>query len=396
MSERHKARAWSESDVRTVLQVLGEIPKGRIRTDGVEAICVALDDDVTYDLVKARLKALGLGAPGPWCKGENLGPGPDEVILDCDLSDLEFDARDTLPMPAPVPTVAQMAEEEAAAIANGGWTIECKFEPSKEIADRIHVYRQPEPAAEAMPTGIERVAIIPDTHVPAHDVAAWNLALKAIKAFKADTIVFLGDFGDLNSVSSHGKRPDKIEHLKSDVAAVNAELDRVGELGAARVIFCEGNHEFRAARFIQDRAPELYGMFTIRELFKLDERGWEYVPYRSFAKLGKLHLTHDCGHAGTTSAVRSRESFGSNVVVGHSHFAGIAYRGDAHGDTHVGVSSGWLGDAKSVSYMHKVSVARNWQHAFSVAYIDRQRGDAHVHLIPLINGRCVVEGRVIQ
>jgi hypothetical protein len=268
--------------------------------------------------------------------------------------------------------------------------------PSRWCVDNTGPVTDRAPGSGVEPSKVERVAIIPDTHVPDQDPVAWPTALAAIEAFKPDTIVLLGDFGDFNSISSHGRRPDKIEHLKSEIEAVNRELDKVQAIGAKRVIFCEGNHEYRAARFVQDHAPALYGMFTMKQLLRIKERGWEWVPYRSFGKIGKLHVTHDCGHAGITSAARSRDSFGSNVVVGHSHCSAITYKGDALGETHVGASCGWLGDPKAVSYTHRVYTARNWQHSFAVAYVERQTGNAHVHLIPVIGGRCCVEGRIVE
>lgn len=353
---------WTSNEWRMVIATLGRFKRGEISTRAVAELQRLLGEPgLTYNSLKHRMKDAGLESPSKWAQGGSL-------------DDLDQEPE-------------TVRSERVGVIAESVNVVH----PSLTNLEARGFDRQ-----VRRDDGVERVAIIPDVHVPEQDPVAWPVALAGIAAFRPDTIVFLGDFCDFNSISSHGKRPDKIEHLKAEVEAANKELDRVQAIGAKRVIFCEGNHCFRAARFIADHAPALYGMFTVPHLLRMEERGWDFIPYRSFAKIGKLHFTHDCGHAGTTSAARSRESFGTNVIVGHSHCATVTYRGDAHGESHVGVSGGWLGNPKSVSYMHKVAVARNWQHAFSVAYIDKERGDAHVNLIPIVNGRCCVEGRLVE
>lgn len=247
---------------------------------------------------------------------------------------------------------------------------------------------------ELAPVGVERVALLPDCHVPAHDKEAFTIALAGIRAFGADTLVILGDFADFASVSFHPKDPSKVERLTEEVEAVNRELDRVDALGIKRVVYCGANHEDRLARTIAQKVPELYGMLSIERLFRMKERGYEFVPYGSYGRVGKLHVTHDCGFTGATAAAKSRDAFGGNVAVGHCHNANISYRGSLRGEAHVGFSVGWLGDPKQISYMHKAAV-RGWQHGYGQAYVERDTGNVHCHFVPIVGGRCVVEGKIV-
>lgn len=244
------------------------------------------------------------------------------------------------------------------------------------------------------PMGLERVALLPDCHVPAHDKEAFALALAGIRVFAPDTLVILGDFADFSSVSFHPKDPGKVERLTDEVEAVNRELDRIDALGIKRVIYCGANHEDRLARTIAQKVPELFGMLSIEKLFRMKERGYEFVPYGSFGRVGRLHVTHDCGFTGATAASKSRDAFGGNVAVGHCHNANISYRSSLRGEAHVGFSVGWLGDPKQISYMHKAAV-RGWQHGWGTAYVERDTGNCHVHFIPLVDGRCVIEGKIV-
>jgi hypothetical protein len=257
------------------------------------------------------------------------------------------------------------------------------------------------PMAYEVDDEVERVALIPDAHIPDHDQVAWPLALRAIEVFRPHTLVVLGDLGDFASVSSHGHSPSKTERLLADFDAVNEQLDIVdamaARVGVTRKVFATGNHCARIARYIAERCPELHGTLSLERNLNLVGRGWEVVPYKSHATIGRLHVTHDCGHSGSTAAARSRDTYGADVAVGHCHAANISYRGSATGESRVGMSAGFLADRAKITYMHSVDVMRNWQHGFGVAYVERATGIPHVHFIPIqSNGTAIVEGRIVR
>jgi metallophosphoesterase superfamily enzyme len=166
--------------------------------------------------------------------------------------------------------------------------------------------------------GLEKILVIPDTHVPFEDELAFAVLLAAGRFLKPDTIVFLGDFADFMSVSFHPRELGRRGYtLKEEAEAVNARLDQIQALGAKRVVFIKGNHEYRLERYLTEKAPSLFGLVDVAALFRFEERGWECVEYRKHLKIGRMHFTHDVGHAGIYAHRQSRMAYEGNVVIGH-------------------------------------------------------------------------------
>lgn len=245
-------------------------------------------------------------------------------------------------------------------------------------------------------SGLERILIIPDTHVPFEDGAAFATMMAAARVFRPDTIVFLGDFADFCSVSFHPRTLGVRGYtLEEEVAAVNARLDEIESLGASRVVFCKGNHEYRLERYLSEKAPELFGLVDTAALFRFTARGWSVVEYRHHVKIGKMHFTHDVGHAGIYAHRQSRMAYEGNVVIGHVHRCSMEVAGTSKGPSHVGIALGWLGDKKAIDYMHAAK-ASQWTLAFGIAYHERDTGNVHVVPVPIVDYRCVIEGHLID
>lgn len=239
-----------------------------------------------------------------------------------------------------------------------------------------------------------RIVVCPDTHVPYHDVLAWNTFLAAARAAKPDALVIIGDFADFYAVSSHPKNPSRKANLEDECVAVNRELDALERLEIPRVIFCEGNHEERLTRYLTSRAPELHGALSAREKFRIRARGWEWLPYRRHIKIGKLYFAHDVGPCGKFTAQRTLEAFQHPIVIGHSHRAGIAYGGYVTGERSVCMNVGWLGDVDEIDYVHQ-SQTRDWVHSWGDIHQD-EIGVSWCNVVPIIKGRTVVDGRVVS
>lgn len=240
---------------------------------------------------------------------------------------------------------------------------------------------------------LQKWLLIPDCHVPYQDKRAYALMLKAAKQAGIKKAVILGDYADFYAISAHSKNPQAVD-LQWEVDEVNKRLDELATQ-FDEVVFIEGNHEDRLQRYLRDKAPELFGMFSVSKLFKLRERGWRHVQYKHSTKIGKLHLTHDCDKAGKHAHHDALAAFQGNVVIGHTHRIGYAVEGNAKGKPHVGAMLGWLGDVEQVDYMHRVRVKRDWAHGFGVAYVEPD-GCVHVTPVPIVNGKVVVEGRLVK
>ncbi len=242
---------------------------------------------------------------------------------------------------------------------------------------------------------LRRVLFIPDCHVPYHDVKAWNLMLRAARILKPDVVVVLGDFADFYAVSSHSKNPDRAADLKYEVGIVKEKLAELTALGASRNVFVSGNHCDRLERYLMDRAPALFGVVKIPELLDLAAQGWEYVPYKSSTRVGKIHVTHDTGKAGQNAHRQSMQAFGGSTTIGHTHRMEYSVKGCADGPPSVGAMFGWLGDFDKVDYMHQIAARTDWVHGFGVGFME-PNGVVHLCPVPIVNGRCVVLGQLVH
>ena len=236
--------------------------------------------------------------------------------------------------------------------------------------------------------------MIPDCHWPNANEKAWGLMLRAAMIVKPDIIVILGDFADGEALSAHAPTKPGERDFEDEVQSVTKALDQLDALGASRKVYVEGNHEFRLDRYLMDRAPGLFRSIRWQNLLQLYKRGWEWVPYRKSTKVGKLHITHDTGSAGMNAHRASSKAFGGSAVIGHTHRMSYEVTGRFDGPPYLAAMLGWLGDAEAAAgYIHEAS-ASSWVHGFGIAYIEPD-GITHLQPVPIVNGRCVVQGRLV-
>lgn len=240
---------------------------------------------------------------------------------------------------------------------------------------------------------LERVLIVPDTHAPYEDRRAWRLMMKAAREFKPHTIVHIGDLADCYAISAHSKDPTRVAFLKDEIVRVRELRAELDSLGAKDKRFVEGNHCARLKRYLQDKAPELFGLVTTDELLELSKNGWEFTPYREATRVGKVWFTHDVGTSGKYSTARALDTYQHSVVIGHHHAIQYHVAGDATGSYQVGAQFGWLGDLNAVDYLHKVRVSRTWALGFGIGYHHTPSGIVHLVPCPIVKYAVVVEGK---
>ncbi len=146
-------------------------------------------------------------------------------------------------------------------------------------------------------SGDYRALVLQDIHLPYHDKGALRAALDYGKKRNPNLIVFNGDTADFYSISDWDRRPDR-KLLKDELPHVRQFLSVVHEaFPKARKIWKDGNHEDRLVCYIENKAPEFWGMpeMTIPELLHFEENGvGDYVTEMRPIRLGKLYLIH--GH----------------------------------------------------------------------------------------------------
>lgn len=124
---------------------------------------------------------------------------------------------------------------------------------------------------------------------------------------RPDVIVNAGDFWDMPSLSSYD-RGTKASHGRSVLADIEAghvamevlleplrtlqqtQSQNKKKVYRPRMVFLLGNHEQRIERHVNSN-PELDGFLSYADL-RLEEYGWEVIPYLQTINLGGVLFSH--------------------------------------------------------------------------------------------------------
>lgn len=280
--------------------------------------------------------------------------------------------------------------------------------PNDKIRERLGISRAPSgdeaptPSAEKAPEKaiparepLEPILIVPDLHAPYHSKPGWDLLMQVARAIKPQHIVVIGDFADFYAVSAHDKSPDRAHRFAEELEVCDALLDELDSLGATDKLYVEGNHENRLERYLM-KSPELHGVVSTSKLLKLEQRGWEFVPYKRHAARGAVHFTHDVGAAGRNAVFRALDVYQHSVVTGHTHRLQYVVEGSAVGDCRVSAMFGWLGDVEQVEYMTLAKARRDWAQGLGIGYMDPTSGFVYLVPVPIVHNTCMVNGVVYR
>lgn len=144
--------------------------------------------------------------------------------------------------------------------------------------------------------GPARVGILSDIHVPYHDDAVIELALRHLKKLNIDTLILNGDTMDFFGLSKFQKDPRQI-NFASEIAQGKQFLDACRAIfPKARIIFKWGNHDTRFENYLILKAPELLSVpdFQMCNVLGFEELGIEEVKDDRPIAVGKLNVIH--GH----------------------------------------------------------------------------------------------------
>lgn len=237
--------------------------------------------------------------------------------------------------------------------------------------------------------------VIPDIHVPYHDVAAIRVLCKVIKNLQPDYLIVLGDSLDFYQLSKFDKDPLRKTTVSSDVQEfrhVLHKLDAACPLKTEKV-FLEGNHEHRLQKWIWSNATELGSMIPSLEAYcGFKSLGWRFFKYGDFYRLGDVLFMHG-DRCGMNVSMNMLRKYGTSVVHGHDHGAAIRYFANAV-DRMWAMNCGHLSDMNQQEYLY--GGVADWTTGFGLVEYSNDLQTAHPSFVPIINGKCHVWGQLYK
>lgn len=181
----------------------------------------------------------------------------------------------------------------------------------------------------------KRHIIIPDTQVkPGNDLKFLTRIGKYIAEHDPDTVIMLGDFADMESLSSYDKGRKDFEGRRytKDIDAAKSGMDMLCDaiysgVATPELILTLGNHENRIERATQIQ-PELDGLLSSDDL-QYDSFGWRVIPFLHPITLDGVVYCHYfvSGAMGrpVSSAARLVSTKHQSCIAGHQQGRQVAY-----------------------------------------------------------------------
>jgi hypothetical protein len=272
-----------------------------------------------------------------------------------------------------------------------------KIVKSKLVPDNRVPFAYRAPKTHADPTqpfviaGEQRILRLCDIHYPFHDEAALSAAIEY--GMKGDPTILLldGDVIDCHDLSVHDKDP-RHRYTEIELQMIAAELEQFRQaFPKARIIWKEGNHEFRLQRYLTRRAPELFGLegMDIPGLIKMANGPAamdrvEWVTDKRVIRAGNIAFLHGHEFMGGGGVNPARWLFlrtGENATCGHFH------RTSEHSEPGLSKaprgawSSGCLCDLSPAYNPHN-----KWNHGFQWIDVERS-GNFRLKNIRVVDGK---------
>lgn len=208
------------------------------------------------------------------------------------------------------------------------------------------------------------ILVIPDCHAhPDYDNNRFTWLGEYIIEEKPDTILCLGDFADMASLSSYDKGTRAFEgrRYKRDVeASIDAQNKLFAPMRAynkmrsknkkqqytPRTVMVGGNHEEGRISKVTQMHPELHETISIDDL-KFSDAWNEYIPYKSIGFVEGFAVSHyfvsglmgrPVGGENAAKALLAKQ--GMSCIAGHSHLLDVAVRTKADGQKMMGLIAG--------------------------------------------------------
>lgn len=137
-----------------------------------------------------------------------------------------------------------------------------------------------------------KYGILSDIHIPSHDDEAVGIALEYFYKHGITNLVLNGDILDCYQVSDHVKDPTEPQ-IKAEFDCLRPWLRFLQQKGFT-IVYKLGNHEERLERFLQQKAPALFGWEILSWDALIATPGVTVVDNKRIIQAGKLSIIH--GH----------------------------------------------------------------------------------------------------
>lgn len=172
----------------------------------------------------------------------------------------------------------------------------------------------------------ERILLWADFHIPFHDMRTLRAVEGFVRDFKPDIVVYMGDIFDCFELSKFTKSPLKRTTWGDDLRSGKVILANQRRLFKdARVLWIDGNHEYRLWLYAARNAPALADIIDPPALFGLRDLDIEYLPFGSCISYLGYRIEHGCfvRKWSAYSARAERERHGTSGCSAHTHRRGM-------------------------------------------------------------------------
>lgn len=235
----------------------------------------------------------------------------------------------------------------------------------------------------------EQTIIISDHHFPFQDNDVINLVSNFLEEQQPKEIIINGDLIDFWEISKFNKNPPEEKAFQDDLdLTVNYLYDLRSRCPKSKIIYIEGNHEFRMRRYLISQAPEIRGLRCLRieELLHLNELKIQYISVGNelgkfidnYIKKGKLYIGHFDQYNKYSGYTAKNLIFGKgcSIIQGHTHRFAIVSHTLMDGTELIGVESGCLCNRKP-----KYVKDPDWQFGFVILYT--KKNSLRFQIIPI-------------
>lgn len=220
-------------------------------------------------------------------------------------------------------------------------------------------------------SGIFKLVVQSDTHVPYHDRAALNAFNKFLDWYKPHGLINIGDFWEAESVSHWPAQSSTPRRLVPEIKACREELDKTEAAAGPQCKFKRffiGNHEDWVDQYLIAKIPEaIDGLedlgldLSVKKLLSLKDRGYRMIPANECLRVGEAHFIHGM-YTNKYHAQKHLDVWRCNIYYGHTHDVQSASNVSIYG-LHHAQSLGCLRDLNARFLRGRPN---NWVTAFGV------------------------------